>query len=184
MPFPVFLDTCTLFGQVLNDLLLSLAEQGCFAPYWSTDVLDALERNVAARARTSAAAIGRRRELMERAFPEAMVDGFAALVDDMTNHPGDRHVLAACVVSPAQVIVTFNLKDFPQESLAPYDIEVIHPDDFVLDQLDLHPIWSRAAAESMLRKNRLPPQDAQQLAQALRDIGLAKSADAIKELLA
>ena len=31
MAFPVFFDTCTLFGQVVNDLLLNLAERGCFS---------------------------------------------------------------------------------------------------------------------------------------------------------
>ena len=33
---------------------------------------------------------------------------------------------------------TFNLKDFPDESVAAYDIEVVQPDRFLLDQLDLY----------------------------------------------
>ena len=182
MAVPVFLDTCVLFGQVLNDLLLSLAEQGCFAPHWSEPVLDAMERNVVARERATSDAIRRRRELMEAAFPAAMVEGFEALVEGMTNHPGDRHVLAACVVSPAKLIVTFNVKDFPAESLAPYDIEVVHPDEFLLDQLDLHPAWSEAAITSMLRKNRRPPQEVEELASALAQLGMPRSAGAIARL--
>lgn len=35
--------------------------------------------------------------------------------------------------------MTANLRDFPQESLSQYDIEAVHPDDFLMDQLDLSP---------------------------------------------
>lgn len=37
------------------------------------------------------------------------------------------------------MLVTFNVKDFPLESVATFDIEIVHPDDFLLDQLDLYP---------------------------------------------
>lgn len=90
MAFPVFLDTCTLFGQVLCDYLLSIAEQGCFTPYWSVEVLDAMERSVAERQRALPEQIHRRRLFMEEAFPEAMVNGYKHLVGMMTNHPGDK----------------------------------------------------------------------------------------------
>ncbi|HET7475920.1 MAG TPA: hypothetical protein VFJ97_07840 [Dermatophilaceae bacterium] len=38
-----------------------------------------------------------------------------------------------------EVLVTFNLRDFPEESVAAYDIEIVHPDKLLLDQLDLYP---------------------------------------------
>ncbi len=180
MAFPAFLDTCVLFGQQVTDLLLHLALRGCFVPYWSHDVLDEMERNVSGKGRTTADAVHSRRVRMEAAFPEAMVSGYEALIGDMTNHPGDRHVLAACVRSSAHTLVTFNLKDFPAAALSPYDIEAKHPDAFVLDQLDLHPLWSRAAVEAMLRKNRLPPHDVGALAERLRAAGLPGSAQAIE----
>ena len=53
----------------------------------------------------------------------------------MTNDTKDRHVLAAAVKAKADVIVTFNLKDFPLESVEPFDIKVQHPDNFLLDIL-------------------------------------------------
>lgn len=179
MAFPVFLDTCTLFGQVLNDLMLNLAEQGCFTPYWSSEVLDAMERNVVAKSRAGADAIHRRRVLMA----EALVEGYGALTATMTNHPGDRHVLAACVVSPAQTLVTFNVKDFPTDSLAPYGVEVVHPDAFLLDQFDLHPRWSAAAVERMLAANRLPPRNITELVAALGRVGVPQAASALADLL-
>ena len=38
--------------------------------------------------------------------------------------------LAAAIRAGAGVIVTYNLKDFPAETLARFDIEALHPDDF------------------------------------------------------
>ncbi|WP_433371438.1 hypothetical protein [Streptosporangium sp. CA-115845] len=49
----------------------------------------------------------------------------------------DRHVLAAAIKVGARGIVTSNLRDFPSEHLAPWEIEAKSPDDFVLDQIDL-----------------------------------------------
>jgi hypothetical protein len=76
---------------------------------------------------------------MRRAFPDAEVTGYEALVGAMTCDPKDRHVLAAAVRGHAEVLVTFNTSDFPSYSSEPHDITVSHPDDFLLDQLDLHP---------------------------------------------
>ena len=48
-------------------------------------------------------------------------------------------MLAAAAHSDSQVLVTFNLDDFPESSVAGFDLAVVHPDDFLLDQIDLHP---------------------------------------------
>jgi hypothetical protein len=57
----------------------------------------------------------------------------------MTNHPKDRHVLAAAVAGRADTLVTENLKDFPPESAAHLGITVTGQDDFLLGLLELHP---------------------------------------------
>ena len=59
------------------------------------------------------------------------------LIDGMTNHPKARHVLAAAVRANAEVIVTFNLADFPEQALKAYDIAAIHPDEFLPGRPDL-----------------------------------------------
>jgi predicted nucleic acid-binding protein len=136
--FPAFLDTCTLYGAYLCDSLLRLAEVGAYRPLWSADVLDELERALVARGLPQGAVKYRIGE-MRRAFPDADVRGYESLVETMTCDPKDRHVLAAAVRSDAAVLVTFNTDDFPDTSTAAYDITVVHPDDFLLDQLDLYP---------------------------------------------
>ena len=55
-----------------------------------------------------------------------------------------------------QVIVTFNVKDFPPESVIPHDLDVVHPDDFLLDQLDLHPALVGRALTSLVRRYTRP----------------------------
>ncbi|MEO5535800.1 MAG: PIN domain-containing protein [Pseudolysinimonas sp.] len=138
MAFPAFLDTCTIFGSVINDLILWLAEGGAFRPLWSEGVMKELQENLVEKGVDSDLA-EKRVQQMRTFFPDAMVDGYEELIDRMTCHSKDRHVLAAAVRANAEVLVTFNLKDFPDECVESYEIEVVHPDDFLLDQLDLYP---------------------------------------------
>lgn len=76
---------------------------------------------------------------MRASFPGAEVEDYEGLNRAMSCHPKDAHILAAAVRANAELIVTFNLSDFPVTSLKPYEIDAVHPDDFLLDQLDLYP---------------------------------------------
>ena len=144
MAFPVLLDTNVLFGGYLCDTILRLAEAELFRPLWSEGVLEELTRNLILRG-LRRDQVDRRVGQMRRAFPDAMVEGYEPLIAAMTCDPKDRHVLAAAVRAGAEVLVTFNLVDFPESSTAPYDITAVHPDDFLLDQLDLFPALTLAA---------------------------------------
>ena len=55
----------------------------------------------------------------------------------MTNHPKDRHVLATAVRCEAQVIITFNGKDFSPDSVKPRGLDVLTPDKFLVNQIRL-----------------------------------------------
>jgi predicted nucleic acid-binding protein len=138
MAFPAFLDTCTLFGAYLCDTLLRLAEAEAFRPLWSADVLTELDRNLRERGLPEAA-VTRRISEMQRVFPDAEVTGYEPLIASMTCDPKDRHVLAAAVRARAEVLVTFNVRDFPDDSTSAYDVQVVDTDSFLLDQLDLYP---------------------------------------------
>ena len=115
--FPAFLDTCALYGAYLCDTLLCLAEATTFRPLWSADVLEELGRNLL-KLGLAEEAVERRIGEMRRWFPDAMVRGYEDLAQNMSCDPKDRHVLAAAVRGNAEVLVTFNLKDFPEESTA------------------------------------------------------------------
>ncbi len=89
-------------------------------------------------------------QAMRAAFEEALVDGseIERLESAMTNHAKDRHVLAAAVAADSELIVTFNLGDFPPAACEPVGVEAIHPDDFLLDLHDLAPTRSTALSHS------------------------------------
>jgi hypothetical protein len=144
----------------LYDTLLRLAEASAYRPLWSADVFAELRRNLVDRG-LPLDRVDRRLGQMSRSFPDALVTGYESMVDGMTNHPKDRHVLAAAARANAEAIVTFNLSDFPQPALKPYDITATHPDEFLLDQLDLYPgvtmdVLRRQAASYRRVPNTVP----------------------------
>ena len=132
----VFLDACVLVPYQLTDLLLRIAEAELFEPLWSADVLTEVERNIV-KLDVHPDKAARRIAQMVSAFPNATVTGYESLVAGMATDPKDRHVAAAAVRGTAALIVTANIRDFPPEALACYDIDVVHPDEFLEDQLDL-----------------------------------------------
>lgn len=116
-------------------------------------------------------------------FPDAMVDGYEDLVAGMTCDPKDRHVLAAAVRANAEVLVTFNLKDFPPASTERFEIEVVHPDDFLMDRLDLSPGLTVATLGHVVEIYKPPAMTVEELLQVLSRAGVPRFAqDALRFL--
>ncbi|UCZ89107.1 PIN domain-containing protein [Gordonia sp. WA4-43] len=165
----VVLDACVMLPQNLNNVLLTLAEREMFTPIWTDALLGEVERNLVAKLGVSPEQARHRIEQMRIAFPfaEDEAAGYERLVDAMTNDPKDRHVAAAAVRSGAALIVTANLKDFPQEALDPFGVEAIHPDEFLFDQLDLDRGRVLDALELLVARNRRTPKSLPELMDAL-----------------
>jgi hypothetical protein len=76
---------------------------------------------------------------MDLSVLDCLVTGHENLIDVLTlPDPDDRHVLAAAIHCGADAIVTFNGKDFPADVRDRYNIEVLHPDDFIQFQHDFN----------------------------------------------
>lgn len=172
MTFPVFLDTCVLYPATLCDTVLRVAETGAFRPHWSRDVMVELERNLARIETVGSAGAARRLTAMSTAFEDAEVTGYEPLIPSMTCDPKDRHVLAAAVASDCQVLVTFNIRDFPAAAVTGLGVEVVTPDDFLLDQIDLHPHLVIQAARAQMSATSRPHLTTAMLTGALDRIGL------------
>lgn len=129
--FGVVLDACVLIRATLRDTLLRAAEQGMYRLHWSDRILEEVRRNLVKREMTSSVDAQDLINQMSTFFAEANVRGFETLVPCMTNDEKDRHVLAVAVMSRSQVIVTSNIKDFPEKALDPFGIEDQTPDEFL-----------------------------------------------------
>ncbi len=113
---------------------------------------------------------------MDGAIPDALVTGHEALVAGLSlPDPEDRHVLAAAIRCQAGVIVTFNLKDFPQASLQPFGIEAQHPDEFIANLFDLDRSAVLEAARRQRANLKRPAMDAKHYLQVLRRQGLVQA---------
>lgn len=171
MPFEVVLDTCALYPAHLRDTLLRLAERGLYRALWSAEIIEELKRSLVG-ADVAPGSVDRLIAEMRRAFPDSEVTGYLPLVNSMTCEPKDRHVLAAAVRSNAAAVVTFNVSDFPAASTGPFEVDVIHPDAFLLDLLDLAPALVTAEIKEQAAANRREPRSIESLLSALRKAGV------------
>ena len=95
---------------------------------------------------------------MDRHFPSALTTNYRQLIDGITlPDPDDRHVVAAAIRARADVIVTFNLKDFPAAEMTKHGLEAQHPDTFLHHQLTLDPARFVAAARKTRSDLKHPP---------------------------
>lgn len=139
-PYAVVLDACVLYPSILRDVLLRLGLTGLYQPKWTATIQDEWQRNLRInRPEITDDQLLRTQALMNKALPDAMVSGFESLIAGITlPDPDDRHVVAAAIRCNAEVIVTMNLKDFPRSLMAEFDIEALHPDEFIMDLFDLN----------------------------------------------
>ncbi|MFV0462922.1 MAG: PIN domain-containing protein [Nostocoides sp.] len=151
----VVLDACVLVPINLASPLLTLAERDLLEPRWSAEILDEASRALITKIGLRQEAAIRRRDAMELAFPEAEVAVFEVHVEGLECHPKDRHVLAAAIASDADVIVTFNLRDFPDAACEPHGIVAMDPEESLLRLLasDREKTLTAVVADAARRTN-------------------------------
>ncbi|MER7367696.1 PIN domain-containing protein [Nonomuraea wenchangensis] len=175
-------DANVLYGNTLRDLLIRLAMTGQIQVRWTHGILDEMQRNLAAnRPDIPWEKLEKLRRLMNSAVRDCLVEGYESLVEGLKlPDPDDRHVLAAAIKAGAGVIVTSNLRDFPPEHLAPWHIETQSPDDFVLNQIDLHGRIVWACVQQIADSRTRPPETVNDVLDALERAGLVESVAALR----
>jgi predicted nucleic acid-binding protein len=176
-------DANILYPAPLRDLFIRLAQAGLVRARWTETIHDEWVRNVLKdNPNLTAERLARTRMLMNEAVRDCLVSGYEDLIDSLTlPDPDDRHVLAAAIRSSAEVIVTYNLKDFPAETLARFDIEAQHPDDFLLSLFDLAPGQVCAAVKRQRESLRTPPKTAEEILATLQNQGLIQTVARLRE---
>jgi len=167
--FTVLFDACVLYPAPLRDLLMHLALTDLFRARWTEAIHDEWIRNLLAnRPDLKIEQLRRTRELMNANVRDCVVTGFESLIPALLlPDPDDRHVLAAAIRTGADMLVTYNLRDFPEQVLSHYGIQAIHPDDFVVCQLDLATDAVCTAVKRHRASLRHPPKSIEDYLQTL-----------------
>jgi hypothetical protein len=74
------------------------------------------------------------------------------------------------------------LKDFPNEVLQQYEMEGLHPDEFILQLIDLAPDVVMDAAGTHRQSLKNPPKSIEEFLASLEAQGLPKSVAALRTL--
>ncbi len=156
---------------------MRLAETDLFRAKWTDEIHDEWTRNLLKnRPDLKIERLQRTKDLMNNRIRDCLVSGYQDLIPSLTlPDANDRHVLAAAICAAADVIVTYNLSDFPATILAQYGIEAQHPDEFIAYLIDLAPsvVCESAKRQRMSLKN--PPQSVEELLAAYERQSLAQT---------
>ncbi|MFJ4396997.1 PIN domain-containing protein [Pseudomonas sp. NPDC089396] len=182
-PFTALYDANVLYPAPLRDFLMNLALTGVYRARWSANIHEEWKRNLLLnRPDLSRVQVDRTSALMDAAVPDALVTDYEPLVEGLDlPDEDDRHVLAAAIKCNASVIVTFNLKDFPAAVLGRFDIEPLHPDDFIADLWDLDKAAVLEAAQRQRMSLKTPPHSVQEYLDRLLQQKLPESVKLLSE---
>ena len=175
--YTVIFDANVMYPAPLRSFLMYLALSGEFRARWTDEIHDEWIHNLLInRPDIGKDALERVRTLMNTNVPGSLVTGYEQLVDSIElPDKDDRHVVAAAIRTRAEAIVTFNLKDFPADSLSQYDITAIHPDEFISDLADINMGAVIEAARNNRAGLRNPPMTASNYLEMLQRQRLPKT---------
>lgn len=170
-------DACVLYPAFLREFLVWLAIHGVQQTQLRAKWTGRIHREWIRAVRDQRGDIPRSnllrtRRLMDQNVSGCRIHGYERWMSRLTlPDPDDRHVLAAALACVADVIVTFNLRDFPPAVLNPFGIAVEPPDTFAMRLAASGIVVTAAAAHranstrpafshdeylDALRRNRMP----------------------------
>ncbi|WP_293751624.1 PIN domain-containing protein [uncultured Paraglaciecola sp.] len=157
--YTVILDACVMYPAPLRSYLLYLAQTGLYRARWTDQIHDEWIRNlIKNNPSLDRRKLERTRQLMDAHMPDCLVEGYDSLVESIELPDlDDRHVVAAAIKGQAEGIITFNLKDFPDNKLVTYELSAIHPDTFLSDMFELSPSAAIQAAQKQRGALKRPP---------------------------
>ena len=137
------LDANVLYPAPMRDILMQLGVTDLFKARCTDDIhrewIEALLRQEPKYSREK---LEPNKDLMNKHTCESLIYGYEAIIPFLEfPDPNDRHVLAVAIVGQCDVIVTQNLKDFPEDVWGIFNIETQHPDVFLCNQLALTPAY-------------------------------------------
>jgi len=186
--FVALYDACVLYPAQLRDLLVRVALSDLFKARWTDRIHDEWIGNLLRdRPDIPPERLARTRELMNASVPDCLVTGYEPFIEQLKlPDQNDCHVLAAAIHCAAGVIVTLNIKDFPEDAVSPYGMSVQHPDEFLSHLFDLRAVAVCAAVRNMRQALTNPRKTVDELLNDLRKAELSTTVallETMKELL-
>ncbi|MBI5346766.1 MAG: PIN domain-containing protein [Chlamydiae bacterium] len=181
--FVVIYDSCVLYPAPLRDLFMRLALTDLFQAKWTKDIHREGMRNLLKnRPDLTEERLELTRSKMDLHVRDCLVEGYEELIECLNlPDPNDRHVLAAAIKACAQTIVTYNLHDFPSQSITQYGINAEHPDEFLRHLLDMAPaIVMRTIQETRLSLKN-PPKSSEEYLAILEKQSLPQTVSVLKD---
>jgi predicted nucleic acid-binding protein len=179
--FSAFLDANVLYSASLRTISLTFASAGYFRPLWSNEVLSEVQRNLFLENQAFGKTFQKHQEYMKQSFPDAITTPAENFNSDEFKglHPNDTHVLSAAIGASAGALVTFNLRDFPVNLFNIAGIELLHPDAFFMDLVDLNPTDAKSLLLDLHSKYVNPKMPLQNYAQLVARAGCPKLSEFI-----
>lgn len=171
------LDACVLFPAPLRDFLMHLALLDIFEARWTEQIHAEWIRNVLEmRPDLTLEQLTRTKDLMNLHVRDCLVAGYEKIIKTLTlPDEDDRHVLAAAIHCRADIILTFNLRDFPASVLSQFGVEAVSPDVFLAELFETEADNICSAFERQLKSLKNPPKTQTELLQTLETNGLRET---------
>jgi len=175
--YTVLLDACVLYPAPLRDFLIELAAAKLFRAKWTEAIHQEWIKNLLEkRPDLTPDKLERTKVLMNGSVQDCLVEGYEDLMAGLKlPDDNDRHVLAAAIHAECDAIITFNLKDFPENYLSKYNIEPQHPDEFIHHQFGLNHAAVVIAAQTCRSRLRNPVKTAAEYLATLEAQALPKT---------
>ncbi|MGN6603013.1 MAG: PIN domain-containing protein [Ginsengibacter sp.] len=181
--FTAVLDTNVVYPVIVRDILFWFAYYDLYTPKWSEHIFDEWKRVMKEKGVAEEEA-NKRIAKANSAFPDALVQNYKRLIDFLElPDKDDCHVLAAAIKTNANLIVTNNIKDFPEEYLQSFSLSAKTADDFLTDIIDLNQEQAVAAFKEMVLNKKNPKQDEFEVLNLLKNAGLKDTANYLHALL-
>lgn len=172
------LDANVLYGDFVRDLFISLFAAGLYEAKWTEKITgEWVKHLISNNPKATNVSTGRTVKFMNRVPPSALVERYEQFMGQIDlPDMDDRHVVAAAIACGAQKIVTYNLRDFPNQALSALGIVADSPDKFISDLI----IDDADRVVDVLREMRLrmkaPPLTVDEFYAAMRKRNLDQSA--------
>ena len=172
----ILVDACVLYSACCRDILIQCDIDGHLRLRWTKLILAETQHSLLRRRPDlNSAQIRRTFKLMNQACPDALQ------ISDKQPHlqlnlpdPDDNHILAAAINTNSEIILTFNLKDFPSGILNQYKIKAQNPDDWLSKFYQSKPNDLLFSLEKCRTRLSFPPLNFREYKSELKKSGLSR----------